>query len=125
MRRNIIGILAAVIIVGGLIGFGIVNQDKNTDTTTTASPTASVNKELISYQGQDGQKAIDVLKASHTVVTEDSSFGPFVKGIDGLVADSAHYWAFYVNGQYATIGAHQYDSKSSDLIEWKYEAIQN
>lgn len=41
------------------------------------------------------------------IAGEDSSFGLYVKTVNGITADydvDGHYWAFYVNGEYASAG---------------------
>lgn len=36
-------------------------------------------------------------------------------------ADSSNYWAYYYNGNYATVSADKQIVKNNDIIEWKYE----
>lgn len=41
------------------------------------------------------------------IAGEESSFGLYVKSVDGVVADydvDGTYWAFYINGEYASTG---------------------
>ena len=47
----------------------------------------------------------------------------YVTGINGREADTKkkEYWAFYVNGKPATVGAGSYILKQADKIEWKIE----
>ena len=47
----------------------------------------------------------------------------FVTSInDRLADDSKHeFWAFYVNGKQAEVGAGSYIVKQGDTIEWKIE----
>ncbi|MBL8031629.1 MAG: DUF4430 domain-containing protein [Candidatus Doudnabacteria bacterium] len=80
--------------------------------------------EYVSYRGQEGKNALDLLKASHKVdVKTYSGIGEFVDGIDGLKSDAQHFWSFYVNGKQATVGAGSYTTKATDVIEWKFERI--
>lgn len=80
--------------------------------------------EHVSYRGQEGKNALDLLKASHKVdVKTYSGLGEFVDGIDGVKSDTQHFWSFYVNGKQATVGAGSYTTKTSELIEWKFEKI--
>lgn len=80
--------------------------------------------EHVSYRGQDGKNALDLLKAGHKVeVKVYSGIGEFVDGIDGLKSDAQHFWSFYVNGKQATVGAGSYTTKTTELIEWKFERI--
>lgn len=80
--------------------------------------------EHVSYRGQDGKNALALLKAGHKVdVKVYSGIGEFVDGIDGLKSDAQHFWSFYVNGKQATVGASSYTTKTTELIEWKFERI--
>ncbi len=100
--------------------------DKNraVDTQILATPTLGAKIEYIKYQGVEGKNALDLLKGIKKVTTKNySGVGEFVDGIDGVGSDSKHFWSFYVNGAQATVGAGAYTTKSTDVIEWKYEAI--
>lgn len=79
----------------------------------------------IQYQGIEGKTALEILKSSHDVKTQEfSGIGEFVTTIDGVEADGkTKFWAFYVNGQQAQVGAGSYVTKSSDMIDWKLEEI--
>ena len=123
-------ILAALIIVLGGAWYVSAHRADN-DTTATASPTVSASATAtatpqattVTYAGVEGKTAMATLKSTHTVVTKTYSFGDSVESIDGLAADAGHYWAFYVNGQYASVGADAYTAKSGDMIDWKYEVL--
>ena len=76
----------------------------------------------VGYNGQDGKTALELLKANATVVTKDSSYGPYVDSINGVQGGTdGKYWAFYVNDEMAQVGADAYQTKSGDKIEWKFE----
>lgn len=77
----------------------------------------------ISYKGQNGKTALDLLKSNYKVETQSFTGGEFVKSINGQTPDNNHFWAFYVNGQEATIGASQYVTKDGDTVEWKMKQI--
>src|SRR6185369_14025822 len=78
----------------------------------------------ISYKGEQGKTALELLRASHRVETKTfKGVGEFVQSIDGVTPDSKHFWSFYVNGQPATVGADQYKTQDSDTLSWKLEAI--
>lgn len=120
MKKTIITIVIVGLVVGlGYMVFG--NQATNKSTTTTVlSAEAKIN---ISYDGQDGKTALELLKTSgKNVETNKSSAGEYVTKIDGQpVADAKKYWMFYINGQAATVGADQYKTKTGEKIEWKLE----
>lgn len=76
----------------------------------------------VAYDGVEGKTALELLKTKATVVTKDSDYGPYVESINGLAGGSeGKYWAFYVNGQMAPVGADAYKTKADDKIEWKFE----
>ncbi len=77
----------------------------------------------IQYQGVQGRTALDLLKSKYKVETKTFSAGEYVQAINDQAADSSHYWAFYVNGKQATVGASSYVTTNSDSIEWKLEAV--
>jgi len=96
------------------------HKKADTQTTTTQNVNQSQN---VTYQGQQGKTALDILKNKFTVQTKEFSGGEFVQTISGVTPDDKHYWAFYVNGAEATVGASQYVTKDSDVIEWKLKEI--
>ena len=87
---------------------------KEPDTTTVA------------YHGQDGRTALEILKGIKTVETKVyAGIGEMVVSIDGVKPeDSSEFWAFYVDGKQAQVGADQYVTKKGEKIEWKLEKIQ-
>ena len=48
--------------------------------------------------------------------------GVFIESIGGQQNDfkSGYYWQYWVNGQYAKIGASVQELQSGDVVEWKY-----
>jgi len=82
------------------------------------------NNLFVSYQGEDGKSALELLKKSNTTETKEyKGLGEFVTSINGLAGDKENFWSFYVNGKQAQVGASSYITKSTDLIEWKYEKV--
>lgn len=113
-----INILAfiGVLVIAGLIGF-VSNNYKTSKTTTPAVAAA----QSISYNGEDGKNALDLLKDKADIQTQDSSMGTFVIGINNTIDTDTHYWMFYVNGELASSTPDQYVTKNSDRIEWRYD----
>lgn len=70
-----------------------------------------------------GSTALQLLKSTHTVLTKGEKENAFVTSIDGknASADEKEFWAFYVNGEQAQVGAGSYFMKNNDTIEWKIE----
>lgn len=122
MNKKLLGIAVLIIV---LVGGGFLwNRSRNADTDDTNTPVAGQVNTDISYSGVEGQSALALLKATHTVETKTYSFGEMVIAIDGQVAtDGTNFWEFLVNGQQATVGAGDYLTKAGDQISWKLTAI--
>lgn len=69
------------------------------------------------------ETALDLLRSSSSVIIKGDGASAYVVGINGVVADDSkkEYWAFYVNGRLATIGAGSYKLIGGEQIEWKLE----
>lgn len=67
--------------------------------------------------------ALQLLTLTHKIVTKGEKENTFVTSIDGRIAsgDKREFWAFYVNGKQAAVGAGSYFMKNNDTIEWKIE----
>lgn len=89
-----------------------------------ADLTNKVQTQGVTYQGQDGKTALELLKNAYKTETESFSFGDMVTSIEGVKAGSNQFWAFSVNGQTSNEGAGTYVTKSTDTISWKLENIQ-
>jgi hypothetical protein len=47
--------------------------------------------------------------------------GAFVDSIDGVEnGRDGHFWSYYLNGEYGTVGADQVDLDSGDKVRWVY-----
>ncbi|HSI21111.1 MAG TPA: DUF4430 domain-containing protein [Verrucomicrobiae bacterium] len=123
-NKNIALVAALVILLGGVSAFAYNKQSDSAkpEATPTASATP-VQSEIVTFDGEEGKAALVTLKAKYTVETKSTSYGEMVQGINGLVADDAHYWGFYVNGGYAQVGAADYTAKAGDKIEFRYEKL--
>ena len=136
-KQIMVAVLAAIIIGGG--GFVLYNNS-NDDSQGTPSSTQTVqqtnvepekpkitssdDKKTVSYDGQTGKKALELLQSGAEVTTESSDFGDFVTGINGLQAEAGkNYWSFYINGAYASEGAGTYETKDGEKIEWRLEDL--
>lgn len=118
-------ILGAILIFGGsLLGSYVSQKQANKAVAGLANQFKPVVVKTINYDGQDGKTALDLLKTSHEVKSEESSIGSFVTAIDADANTNDTYWMFYVNDELAPVGADQYQSKSTDKIEWRFEKLQ-
>lgn len=73
-----------------------------------------------SYTGKTGKDALTLLQQQASVGFSQPGM---VNSINGRKAqDGKHeYWAFYVNGKMAQVGAADYQTKNGDQITWKIE----
>ncbi len=73
---------------------------------------------------KESQTAYDVLTATHKVEARDyGAMGKFVQSIDGVKADSGHFWEFWLNGKSSNVGASSYKLQNGDKLEWKLTVI--
>ncbi len=86
-------------------------------------PTTSVQVESseISYKGESGKNALDLLLSNGHTYTKAKS--GLVESIDGKKPDSGkkEYWAFYVGNKLAPVGPHEYKTHDNETIIWKIE----
>lgn len=118
-------ILGAILVIGGsLLGNSISKKQAEKSVAGITNQLQPVVEKTISYDGQDNKTALELLKASHTVTTQDSSVGTFVTGIDGTQNTDTKYWMFYVNGELSFTGTDTYQTKNGEKIEMRYESLQ-
>jgi hypothetical protein len=108
-----------------LLAFGgyVVMSDEGTDNTTTVK--SSIISNVFSYDGVVGETALATLASIAEITIDSFDFGEFVTSINGNVAtDGENFWAFYVNGVQADVGADSYVAEEGDNIEWRLEDIE-
>ena len=49
----------------------------------------------------------------------------FINGIDGLQNKDPNYWRYWINQDYAQVGAASYHVEEGDEIEWIYGDVEN
>jgi hypothetical protein len=77
----------------------------------------------LSYEGKDGSTALALLlEADPSAAVTGEGENAFVTTIDGVAANPDNqFWALYVNGEAATVGAGSLETKDGDEITWKLE----
>lgn len=99
------------------------NQTTGSVTNRTGIPQL-VESSVVRYYGEDGRNALELLRVTNKVETQSfGDLGEFVNSINDVKADSQHFWAFYIDGVMGQVGADAYQTKSSEVIEWKLEEI--
>lgn len=115
---------AIVVIAAGLLIWKIADNNSKDNQSSNQTSALIPEQKQISYEGVAGQNALVLLKQKYRVQTKQyKGIGELVTSIDGVQADSKHFWSFYVNGKPATVGAGAYTTKNGDKITWKLEAI--
>ncbi len=80
--------------------------------------------EVISYAGVDGKNALELLKENYqTDTTVSDGVGEFVTAIENQAAGENQFWALYLNGKMATVGASELETKNGDIVEWNLESF--
>jgi hypothetical protein len=90
----------------------------------TTGFTVNVDGTEVSYLGREGLTALDyLLQLDPSAFADGEGANAFVTTIGGRAADDAkhEFWAFYVNGEQAQVGAGSYVMKDGDVITWKLE----
>lgn len=69
-----------------------------------------------------GSNVFDLMNACGVPFEEE---GGFVTSINGISQDTkaGKYWLYYVNGEFAQVGAGEYIVQDGDEITWKLEKV--
>lgn len=113
LKKFLLPVVLSLIVLGAGCSF---TQTVNVNTSTGNQNINATAR--VTYAGQDGKSALELLQASHTVEVSDQGF---VNAIDGVQPGTREFWAFYVNGEQAQVGAKEYVTKNGEQIEWKLE----
>ena len=72
---------------------------------------------------ESNRTALDLLNRTNKIETNGTGKNAFITKINNREADKnkREFWAFYVNGKQAQVGAGSYILHQSDKIEWKIE----
>ncbi|WP_425956895.1 DUF4430 domain-containing protein [Xylanimonas sp. McL0601] len=95
-------------------------------TATAAALTVATDGTEASYQGVAGKTALELLlQLDPTATADGEGANAFVTSIGGRKADQSknEFWAFYVNGKQAQVGAGSYTMTDGDEITWKLETF--
>jgi len=121
-----------LILVAIVAGTYFYNQQPELTPTPEPSPTPvvvettqeKINVQLILTSTQSGQTALELLETNAEIKTKDyGDVGMMVIGIDNIDSDNEHYWAFYVNNEYAQQSASKTILESGDIVKFIYEEI--
>jgi hypothetical protein len=80
---------------------------------------ARTERLVVSYAGEDGKSALELLKQKARVKTQRFSFGELVVEINGVRSGKGYDFLYYVNGGMVKMGAADYVTQTGEKIEWK------
>lgn len=93
--------------------------------TSSPSPTSSTAAaDFVEYGGREGVTALHLLieATGGDITFTGSGESAFVTAIAGREADPAsEFWALYVNGEFAMVGAGVLITRDEDVIRWQIE----
>ncbi|MDR0984241.1 MAG: DUF4430 domain-containing protein [Ruminococcus sp.] len=110
---------------------------KDTDSSTQSATEIGEGAKSFSFEvvGKDGTSEFYNVKTNETTVGaallavnliagDKSEYGLMVKTVNGVEADydkDGAYWAFYINGEYATVGVDSAKVEDGKTYSFKYE----
>jgi hypothetical protein len=115
-----------------LFGTAFIQYKNTLPEKKITAPSLIQVKQIIALDGREaplpvrisvGTTALQLLRTTHKISTQGEKENAYVTAIDGKEALSTQkeFWAFYVNGKQAAVGAGSYHVKNNDTIEWKIE----
>jgi hypothetical protein len=127
-------IVPLIIVIFLLSGFYIINsrvQKQNSSVISSVTITkykvsqqiVPIEKQSISYDAIENETALELLQKTETAKIKGSGANAYVTQIGDRIASDGkkEFWAFYVNGKLADVGAGSYKLKNGDTIMWKIE----
>jgi len=121
MKKNtriIVIIIAILAVVAGGWGTWTI-----TNATQTKQSVSSEAERVISYDGEEGKSAYEILKSKYEVEATEGSFGVMVSSINGLKATTTEFWLYSVNGTQPDVAADKYQTHAGDKITWDYKGM--
>jgi translation initiation factor 1 (eIF-1/SUI1) len=111
---------------GDHISFRYVDWTASSDQNVSIKVTGNkgIVKEVKNIAFVDEPTALQALQAilGGKVEVAETQYGKMITAIEGIKAEGTYYWAFYLNGQMATVGADSYKLKAGDEIHFSYES---
>ena len=124
MRQTLACILGAATLA--VVGCGDAETSRQPDAKPASAKTAGDPKvdpdaTTITYEGEDGETALELLEEhGYDVEVETSSLGDYVTAIGEVEVTKSEYWSYEVDGRMPNVGADQYETKDGQQVEWRY-----
>jgi LPXTG-motif cell wall-anchored protein len=115
---------------GDQVSFRYIDWTKTPENTASVKVVGNNNKVLITplpieiIGHPTAFQFLQVAIGAENVGYSDSQYGKMINTIKGLAAGGSNYWAFYVNGKMASVGADSYPLQPGDQISFQYESWQ-
>lgn len=116
-----IGNIIAMIILVAIIGLGGIYLAKYNANRNPAKQVAAA--QTINYDCNEGQTVLSVLEEKAEIKIQNSDYGVYVDEINGAANGDNGFWIYYVNSEMGQVGADQYQCKTDDKIEWRFEQL--
>lgn len=95
------------------VSLKVVDSEKNT----------VANLSSLEFIGQaNAFQLLQVALGNDKVGYTDTQYGKMITSINGIQAEGTNYWAFYVNGQMANVGAESYILQPGSQISFQLES---
>jgi len=120
LRKNWKQILLVVVLV---LGVGYIFEFKETKTNNEEKNEVKsevVDNKSFEYKGEEGKDALSLLREKTSVELDNKGMVVLVNGRKAE-AEKREFWGFYVNGKMAEVGASDFKTKDTDVINWKIE----
>ena len=125
-NTKLIVLLIISLVIAGFYLVGNVwhNQPKEIDSTVSTHEEVQGESDLVyKFEAEQDQTAFELIKQQAKIEYDQYDAGVFITSVNGKEADKDHYWAFYVNGDYATQAADKTDLDPGDTIKLVFEEI--
>src|SRR3972149_9844105 len=99
LKTNILPLLVLAILITGVVG-AVISQNASPRPELTIQQSQTV---AISYRGEDGKTALELVKKHAKVETKSYSFGELVTAINSNDGGGKKYWLYFVNGKEANV----------------------
>jgi Domain of unknown function (DUF4430) len=121
--------LAALVLSASLLAGCSSGSEPSSQPTAEASPSADASTTAaapsLEYPGENGRTALELLlEADPSAVVEGEGEMAFVTSIQDRAADpESEFWALYVDGEQAQVGAGSLETEDGQTLTWKLETF--
>ena len=84
-----------------------------------------VNQSIIILANETATVYSVLLLANLTIDIDNYSYGIYVKGIEGIIQDTSHYWWYLVDGKAGSVAANKFDLRQNNasVVNWIYRSF--